>query len=346
MGKIPFFQSFRIQLLPYRQQDLTGELSVGKRLSDQPALYILDAGDIDPRPFLKRAPALLLDNRHFSRAILEKEQKADQSYEMLFKASFYDALPHPATKLETMLKQALLSPQLAELKKKRPNSWQGRALIYSGNLKTAFNLKELLQQLLKAKLLNKILWIGSKTEQRIDAGSHTNSGTGSHTSSGTGSHTNSGTGSHTSSDTEIEYHTRMGRRRFLRELVVADMVFTYPGMTLLEAWYLGKETVLLTMESKIHNKLANYLAKESGMKLLEPRQSTSQMVAEIAKLSKQKRREKSYTNREQQESSRPGEQRSCAGQMDQIGGKKTAPSPHCGGYALLIDKLRELLSNS
>ncbi len=58
-------------------------------------------------------------------------------------------------------------------------------------------------------------------------------------------------------------------QEFLSILQEADMVFCYPGMILLEAWFLHKKPILFATPSEVHNQLSLYLKGQAGFIYLD-----------------------------------------------------------------------------
>ena len=67
----------------------------------------------------------------------------------------------------------------------------------------------------------------------------------------------------------IKYSPRMERREFVWNVAGARYVLSYPGVTLLEAWYLGRIPILFAVDSPVHHELALYLERTAGLSYLQ-----------------------------------------------------------------------------
>ena len=203
-------------------------------------LVILDARDLDPRPFVEQgARVLALDNRHACREASLKSPAGA--------IDFYDTLPHPDANLQETLERMLLAADVRAIAESQrgftgadasqavpPAGNRSRSLfVYSGD----FEVPPLDDALLR---LSEDGWSVHRC------------------------------GSVPPPDNSLRYSPRLERSEFLRELAAADRVWTYFGMTLFEAWYLQRDLALLPVESPVHASLADYLYQAVGLAVVAP----------------------------------------------------------------------------
>ena len=212
-------------------------------------LFLLDARELDPYPFLEKGSVLTLDNYHPARYIPQRQAETKLTRGILKdiqnKLQFHDTLPHPYShshlnshsqkdlgNLSKILKQALISPYLLDRREKEhaPRQ-QKKALVCAG----AF--EELPEFLALFSKFDEILWLGKKSKDRRLW-------------------------------PFLSFQTRVSRLEFWDYLSRAQMVFCYPGMVLLEAWFLAKTPILFATESKIHNELSAYLSEKARIPYL------------------------------------------------------------------------------
>ena len=63
----------------------------------------------------------------------------------------------------------------------------------------------------------------------------------------------------------LSFAKRMPRQKFWEKLREAQSIFCYPGMNLLEAWFLAKTPILFSTESKVHNEISSHLEEKAGL---------------------------------------------------------------------------------
>lgn len=208
------------------------------------ALVLLDLRDIDPRPFAEVRPVIALDNRNLNRPgsrILNslRDPAGEESGGSL---QYYDCLPHPAISLEDVLPNVLIDSMVRKFHAKdhhvQSYAAARQVMIYRGSL--TLRNEWILEAVLQAAPRHmSIFWVGSG---------------------------NSDIKAKPSNWTEC---ANLSRDDFIKELSRSAVVLTYPGQTLLEAWYLGSRPVLLDVESEVHSILAFDLAKQSGLPYLQ-----------------------------------------------------------------------------
>ncbi|MCB1307476.1 MAG: hypothetical protein KDK30_04820 [Leptospiraceae bacterium] len=214
-------------------------------------LFILDARDIDPRPFARRAPVLALDNRHAERPGLETytaarfkkntsgsdefqysiqniQAQASSYPECKFPIVFVDTIPHPQADLADTLRNALLF----ELDSAETNLQQRRTdrlslFVYAGDWK------------------NKA--VHSFFTRLIDENVHYDW------------HICGRFVDTWQAGPQVRLSTHLERPAFVQALRSADLIWTYFGITMLEAWYLRKPVVLFAPGDSEHAVLGDYL---------------------------------------------------------------------------------------
>lgn len=205
-------------------------------------LMLIDARDLNPTAFAKIAYSILvLDNRHNTRSSPPPETGTTTAA-----IEFYDTIPHPLAELPLTLDQALLRADVCALKSEQ-NSLKKDSkslFVYSGE----FLVPELDRVLLDLAASG---WSVSRcgSQKPLPESART-----------------IGEGS----PSPFRWSPRLKRDAFLQALAEADWVWTYFGMTLLEAWYLGRPPALLPVESPVHVELATYLQKAAGLSSIDP----------------------------------------------------------------------------
>ncbi len=235
------------------------------------SLVILDARDLDPRPFVEQgARVLALDNRHACREASRKSAAGA--------IEFYDTLPHPRANLRDTLQRVLLAADvraLAEADDGITAADASRAATSAGNQPpTLFVYSgDFAIPLLDDALLRS--FEGGWSVHRCGSAPPTGefarrlqdrdrSGTERLDASGTESRDAD------ASRNSLCYSTSLKRAEFIRELAAADRVWTYFGMTLLEAWHLRRECSMLPVASPVHSELVDYLHQAAGLAVVPP----------------------------------------------------------------------------
>lgn len=255
-----------------------------RKYNRDPVLYIIDARDLNPGPFAHPdASVLALDNRHPSRedSSLTKlrANRAENHVE------FYDTIPHPRAKLAQTLPRVLLRndvPGSGARIRRRERS----LFVYSGDFVVP-GLDESLLDLVRAGWSVHRCGRAPPRLDRVRIGGAGAPG--------------------------FAWNPELDRDEFLRTLAAAECVWTYFGMTLLEAWHLGRSPALLPVASDVHTELADYLAWEAGLPIISP---DGQAVAAF----EQRRQDPDSKAAQPTANMRPGDQ----------------------GFALLIEKIRTL----
>ncbi len=200
-------------------------------------LYVVDARDLDPGPFRATGrPVLALDNRHESRP--HHDPHADG-------VIFYDTIPHPDADLRATLRRALIGEDVIECRssykggpgpRDDPGRGRPRIFAYSGAFPDVAGLDDFLAAAARRGQVVKRCGTAPPTASLQAAGGH--------------------------------HIGRESRAEFLADLISADCVITYFGMTLLEAWYLETVPVLYETTSPVHEELGDYLAGAAGIQRL------------------------------------------------------------------------------
>ncbi len=200
------------------------EVAKIRAVDTQKNYFLLDLRDINPLPFLKMGTVVTLDNHHITRKYWESN--ASRTHTNL---CFYDTLPHPNTPMHVFIKQSLISPSLLPLAQKRERLG-GKILLYAGPFIGLPNFSPLFSEIKRKEIKKEIIWIGTHSPPKEIA-------------------------------SMISYYPRLDRKQFIDVLNQSEIVFCYPGMTLVEAWFLQKKLVLFSTESQTHNTLSGYLEK-------------------------------------------------------------------------------------
>jgi hypothetical protein len=228
---------------------------------DRNALFVLDARDLNPRPFaVGNAIVLALDNRHASREkLLGRRNASDPEREAI---QFYDTIPHPRADLSETLSRVLLGSDVRAIASSaRPRKSRRSLFVYTGDFAVP-GLDAALRSMLRtgwsvhrcgsvrpgADVSEEAVAARPETEDFGDPASRTVD----------------------PAPPGFRWSPRLERREFLRALAVADGVWTYFGMTLLEAWYLNRGPLLLPVDSRAHTELAEYLHSAAGVPIVEP----------------------------------------------------------------------------
>jgi len=143
---------------------------------------------------------------------------------------FFDTLPHPECPYPEILENILIAPDLGSISFRPQN---GRVLIYTGSFEMGAAFNGSLEAFAKNNRHIQIIKIGRE------------------------------------SVSDCECHTRLERESYLELLSRCEFVFSYFGMTLFEAWYLGAIPVLLAPPAAVHVDLAADLSQKSGIPVLE-----------------------------------------------------------------------------
>lgn len=254
------------------QKPATHELSVK-------TFVLLDMRDLDPLAFQHIGPVLALDNRHPSRRQLEhlksriKHYDASYTTEIAPAIYFHDTLPHPQSDLSAVLQNALIAPDLVSYrneilkedtlrmsnttKSNTTNDSEFTIVCYAGNFKklsylnpiietlyTKLNANEEANNSSKAPSQKCVLWIGDSLSKELSRKEYI----------------------HLAKE-------KIALADYWRYLSKAQYVLCYPGMTLLEAWFLGKTPLLIETESAEHNNLSLYLHEQAGLLYLNDGQT-------------------------------------------------------------------------
>ena len=225
-------------------------------LASKKIIFLLDLRDIDPQEFAELGAVLSLDNRHPIRASLyikEIKDNKSQNHQIQNHQSqnhhsnriiFYDTLAHPQAKLDDILYHSLISPSLLN----RNNSKQvikRKAVVYAGSLSPALSLIEAFSELLlKIKMgldnnaSDEILYFATKKPPAPLANI-------------------------------VSFQKPDSHHKFLDIIAETKFVFCYPGMTLLETWFLTKVPIMFATASKVHNELSSYLQREAKLLYIE-----------------------------------------------------------------------------
>lgn len=210
-------------------RDFQNELT---ELAGRPApgeLRILDARDVDPRPFRAGGPLFALDNRHPARPALERAGEPG--------LIFYDTLPHPELDPVAVLPRVLLAPELVERAAGAgPDTAQKRdldILVYSGDVTATGGLDRLLLACVREEPNLRVLRVGRTPLAFASAG--------------------------------IEWRAELEPAAFYDALRRARSVWAYFGMTLFEAWFAGAVPVLYGIDSPVHDTLSEDFARRTGL---------------------------------------------------------------------------------
>jgi len=212
-------------------------------------LRVLDARDVDPAPVQDaqndKARLLTLDNRHPERA-----RYAATRADLLF----HDTLPHPDTQdLASTLNNALIGRMARDLLDVHPVD--RRAFAYSGGFADVRPVDDLLTGLLSNQTIEIALRCGLQPPDQEAL--------------------------RDSNEDGLWHAEAFTREDFLREIASADWFATYFGMSMLEAWYLGRGLVLYDFGSSVHGELMRYLQNEIGLLCLSTERS-GERPAELA----------------------------------------------------------------
>ena len=161
---------------------------------------------------------------------------------------YYDTLPHPALPLESILQQTLLDPDVLTAKSRTlaPRRERSQILVYAGSLVLS-QIHSLARLLAAAPAGLRILWVGAlPAAMQASIPEISVAGSGENLS-------------------RFVQHTSLARADFVQALQQSQFVLTYPGQTLLEAWYLEACPVLLPTESGVHQELSAYLVQAAGL---------------------------------------------------------------------------------
>ncbi len=199
--------------------------------SDTRPVIVLDARDLDPTIF--PGPVLALDNRCPHR----EEILPDRIF-------FHDTIPHPDAALDEVLRNCLISDDLvrarANLVGTPTKSGGRRALVYVGDTGMEARLDPILTNLLARGDLSEVLRVGGTPPEGMGAEASV-----------------------------FRYAGRLDGAEYARALAAGDIVYAYFGMTILEAWYLGKAPVLYSIDSAVHQELSRNLSERTGIPYLD-----------------------------------------------------------------------------
>ena len=245
---VPSQQEAKLRLLKIKEsfKKSSRKSSIDDLLASKKIIFLLDLRDIDPQEFAELGAVLSLDNRHPIRASLAikeiKDNKSQNHHSN--RIVFHDTLAHPQAKLDDILNNSLISPSLLN----RNNSKQGikrKAVVYAGSLSPALSFIDAFSALLlqiKMGLDNnasdEILYFATKKPPAPLA--------------------------NIVSSQKIDSH-----HKFLDIIAETKFVFCYPGMTLLETWFLAKVPIMFATASKLHNELSCYLQREAKLLYIE-----------------------------------------------------------------------------
>ena len=226
--------------------------------ADSDALFVLDARDLDPRPFLARGRVIALDNRHPARERLiahdyrhparerliahdcpDSAQRTESAPVASARIRFHDAIPHPDADLDVVLRNCLIAPEYLSPALPRPD--RRRALTYAGaldDIDLSF-LDAPLAALVNSGELDEVLRVGGPPPEEGLA-------------------------------RYVRHAARLDATEFRVQLAGSGYVFSYFGVTLLEAWFRGCICALYSFGSPVHDSLSDYLARRTGMTFLKP----------------------------------------------------------------------------
>lgn len=232
-GEIHFIENYDATTAEH-VASLLGPVPAAGQMSGRSVL-LLDARDLDPRPFAERGwHVVALDNRHACR-----EQSAKTRHPAAIE--FYDSLPHPALPLRSALDAVLIRPEVLALSDPgNPKDGGASSLfVYAGSFIVPGLLAPdgVLQRLREQGW--RILVCGTELVIAPD-------------------------------EPGLTTVARLSGDEYLRALEDAWLVWTYFGMTLFEAWTIGRRPLLLPVPSAVHTELAADLARRGGLPLVSP----------------------------------------------------------------------------
>ncbi len=147
---------------------------------------------------------------------------------------FHDTLPHPAADLDLCLENALISRDIRPFEDLIP--LERRVFCYSGAFARVAPIDEFLIKTLHRDGAEDCLRCGLQApEERIRA------------------------------MTGFRHVEALARRAFIEEIAHAGVFISYFGMSMLEAWRLGKVVALSDFGSAVHRELMEFLARETGV---------------------------------------------------------------------------------
>ena len=252
-------------------------------------LFLLDAREMDPYPFLEKGSALTLDNYHSVRyapqnklgAQKPNKREGDFSNRVIFHDSlphpyscsastphFHSAFPSPAKgELEQIIEQALISPYLLDRASKVLRTSKGSSIskitkIYRGQIsiqKKALFCAGPFEELPDLfHLFSRLIQNRTKENSKLSTGQEQDICLEEILWLGK-----------KSKDRRLwsftSFKERMPRLEFWDHLSTTQILFCYPGMALLEACFLGKRPILFATESRTHNELSAYLEEKAGL---------------------------------------------------------------------------------
>ena len=307
-------------------------------------VFILDLRELNPYPFLEKGSVLTLDNyhpiRYASQNKLEAQETNTVKRDSPNKMLFHDTLPHPYSASHShktspsypyshgdpdkILELALISPYLLNRSKKQVPI-QNKALFCAGPFQELPELFGLFSTLIAKKEKRKPNYRrAQKTEQDSD---NAQGGFGIEEMLWLGTR---------SKDRRLwpllSFKPRIPRLEFWDYLSKAQIVFCYPGMTLLEAWFLNKSPVLFSTESKTHNTLSAYLEESAGFIYLKNKSNDCREFL--------KAYHSSQVFSKEREAAREGSN------GKDISMKRKSTGPSGKGYAILLQKLQSLKSRT
>lgn len=147
---------------------------------------------------------------------------------------FHDTLPHPAADLDACLANALLTRDIRPYEDVIP--LERRIFCYSGGFSRTAPIDELLLQILAKDGAEECLRCGLQAPVetiRASAG--------------------------------FRYVEALERRAYIEEIAHASVFISYFGMSMLEAWRLGRVVALTDFGSPVHRELMEFLARETGL---------------------------------------------------------------------------------
>lgn len=148
--------------------------------------------------------------------------------------TFHDTLPHPAADLDACLENALISRDLRPFEDIIP--LERRIFCYSGAFSSVAPIDELLVKTLQSSGAEECLRCGLQApEERV------------RTAAG------------------FRHVEALERRAYIEEIAQSGVFISYFGMSMLEAWRLGKVVVLADFGSAVHRELMEFLARETGL---------------------------------------------------------------------------------
>ena len=231
--------------------------SSGSSGTHRKPLWILDARDADPGPFLESGSVIAVDNRCSDR----------RNYENGGKVTFFDSLPHPDADMKTVLENMLIDPDLVLLKNKflqnekksgpdeekksafynkkksaSSNTIKSQAaesrniLIYSGDIQDTEWLDRAVVSLKKKFSVSSIIRIGiAPVSEKLK--------------------------------TEMLQFDRLEKEKMYDLLSRADFIFSYFGMFYFESLYLEKFSYLYRRgeEGSEHDILSRYFYEKTDL---------------------------------------------------------------------------------